>query len=415
MSDFSFRSWAPGIVNPHYSARSVYWTVFNHETNVSTEFLFKHDALIFKKTLPHATLYFHWFEDAFARLNVSVEPLQTHAELCRQRAQELRNTYGYLRLWFSGGADSQTALDSFVNNNIHLDEIILTQYPDNINNANPAETSDRENAIAALPALQRIKHKLTRTRVTLLRPGVDDISQWFNGATDPDKISGFDSLDGNLSFNMELGWALGVKLKNAPPTDFCDILGGSKVRLWKNKNKWYFYFIDSAIHDAMFSSRTEDFFVSRNIPDLYLKTAYMLQQFHINSNSTDLYVNNLHKTTLLAKIYNAAMGRASVHDVAAFKWYRDTYNPATWTKHLISGWNSTYFYKNVINSAEGQQWHKNFKTTMTSMLQEHSDEWNTDQFGNIVAVFGRKGHLSKFYCLNDGKTYNSEDAGWSDS
>jgi hypothetical protein len=389
--------------------------VFDHETNVSTEFLFKHDALIFKKTLPHATLYFHWFEDAFARLDVSVEPLLTHAELCRQRAQELRNTYGYLRLWFSGGADSQTALDSFVNNDIHLDEIILTQYPDNVNNVNPAETSDRENAIAALPALQQIKHKLTRTKVTLLRPGVDDINQWFNGATDPDKISGFDSLDGNVSFNIELGWALGVKLRNAPSTDFCDIMGGSKVRLWKNKDKWYFYFVDAAIPDAMFSSRTEDFFVSRTIPELFLKTVYLLRQFHTNSNSTDVYVNNLHKTTLLAKIYNAAMGRSSVHDVAAFKWYRDTYNPATWTKNFISGWNSTYFYKNVITSAEGQHWHKNFKTTMTAMIQEHSDEWNTDPFGNIVAAFGRKGHLSKFYCLNDGKTYTSQDAGWTDS
>lgn len=411
MSNFSFRPWTY-IDNPHYVARSIYWTVRNHESNVSTAFPLKHDALTYKKTLPHATVYFHWFDDALARLDVSVEPLQTHDELCRQRAQELRDTYGYLRLWFSGGADSQTALDSFVNNNIHLDEIVLTQYPDNVNNVNPAETSDRENAIAALPALQKIKHKLTRTKVTLLQPGVNDINEWFNGATEPDKISGFDSLDGNVSFNMELGWALGTKLKNQDPTDFCDILGGSKVRLWKNKNNWYFYFIDSAVHDAMFSSRTEDFFVSRTIPELYLKTVYMLRQFHINSNSSDQDVNTLHNTTRLGKIYNAAMGRTSVHDVAAFKWYRDTYKPDVWNRHLISGWNSTYFYKNVISSAEGQHWYKNFRTTMTAMLRDHNDEWNTDQFGNVVAAFGRKAHLSKFYCLNDGKIYDSTQVGW---
>ncbi|WP_353482066.1 hypothetical protein [Haliscomenobacter sp.] len=381
---------------------------------MSTEFLFKHDALIFKKTLPHATLYFHWFEDAFARLNASVEPPQTHAELCRQRAQELRNTYSYLRLWFSGGADSQTALDSFVNNNIHLDEIILTTFPDNINSATPASTSDREIAIAAIPALQQIKQKLALTKITILLPTASDVGEWFNGATDPDKISGFDTVDGNLAFSMDLGWALGTKLKDPGPVDFCDIIGGSKVKLWKNKNKWYFYFIDTSIHDAMFSSRTEDFFVSRNIPELYLKTVYMLRQFHINLNSTDLFVKDLPNTTALGKIYNAAMGRSSVHDIAAYKLYRDTYNQASWDKHLISGWSSTNFYKNVINSAEGQQWHKNYKTSMTAMIQEHSDEWNTDQFGNAVAVFGRKGHLSKFYCLNDSKTYTSQDAGWTD-
>jgi hypothetical protein len=317
-----------------------------------------------------------------------------------------------LRLWFSGGADSQTALDSFVNNNIHLDEIILTTFPDNINSATPASTSDREIAIAAIPALQQIKQQLALTKITILLPTASDVGEWFNGATDPDKISGFDSLDGNLAFHMDLGWALGTKLRDPGPVDFCDIMGGSKVKLWKNKNKWYFYFTDTSIHDAMFSSRTEDFFVSRTIPDLYLKTVHMLRQFHINSNSTDLFVNNMPKTTALGKIYNAAMGRSSVHDIAAYKLYIDTYNPAAWDKYLITGWSSTNFYKNVITSAEGQQWHKNYKTTMTAMIQEHSDEWNTDQFGNVVAAFGRKGHLSKFYCLNDGKTYTPQDAGW---
>ena len=408
MSNFSFRSWAPGIENPHYPTRSVYWTVLNHETNTSTFFQFKHDALTYKKKLLHSTVYFHWFEDSFARLNLSVEPFQTHNELCRQRAQELRDTYGYLRLWFSGGADSQTALDSFVNNGIHLDEIIVTTFPDNVNNNSPATTSDREIAIAAIPALQSIKNKLTGTKITILLPNATDISAWFNGATEPDNISGFDSMDGNLAFAMDLGWALGVKLKDSGPLDFCDILGGSKVKLWKNKNKWYFYFLDSALHDAMFSSRTEDFFVSRNIPNLYLKTVYMLRQFHINSNSADSIVNTMPKITAMAKIYNAAMGRSPVHDIAAYKLYVETYNPEAWNKLRITGWNSASFYQNVINSAEGEQWYKNYNTTMTAMIQEHPDEWNTDPSGNIVpASFGRKGHLSKFYCLDDGKSYNS--------
>jgi len=413
MSNFSFRSWAPGIENPHYATRSIYWSVFNHETNASVDFQFKHDALTYKKTLPHATVYFHWFDDAFARINVSVEPQQTHNELCRQRAQELRDTYSYLRLWFSGGADSQTALNSFIDNDIHLDEIILAQYPDNINNINPAETSDRENAIAALPALERIKDKLTRTKVTLLRPTVNDIGEWFNGATDPDKISGFDSLDGNNCFAIELGWALGVKLKTPPPLDFCDIIGGSKVRLWKNSNRWYFYFPDSACHDSIFSSRTEDFFVSRTIPELYLKTVHMLKQFHTNANSTDQFVNNMHKITALAKTYNAVIGRESVHDIASYKMWDATHDPEIWKKHQLSGWASIYFFKNVINSAEGQQWYKNYKTTMAAMVHEHSDEWNTDPLGNIVPpVFGRIGHVSKFYCLNDGAAYNSTQVGY---
>jgi len=413
MSNFSFRAWAPQIDNPHYPTRSIYWSVFNHETNASTVFQFKHDALVFKKTLPHATVYFHWFDDAFARLDVSVEPLQTHDELCRQRAQELRDTYGYLRFWFSGGTDSQTALDSFVNNNIHLDEIILSTYPDNVNNVDPASTSDRETAIAAMPVLQQIKDKLTRTKITILRPTANDVGQWFNGETDPDRISGFDSVDGNVTFSMDMGWAFGVTLRDPTSLDFCDITGGAKVKLWKNHNNWYFYFPDAALHDTAFSSRTEDFFISRSYPELYLKTVYMLKQYHENSNSTELFVNTMPKITSMAKIYNAAMGRSPVHDISSYKLYHDTYKPELWNKFRLTSWQAQAFYRNVINSAEGQQWYNNYRTTIDTMIQEHADEWNTDLHGNSVpATFGRRAHLSRFYCLNDGKNYNSTDVGY---
>ena len=414
MNNFSFRSWAPYIDNPHYPTRSVYWTVINHETNASTVFQFKHDALVFKKTLPHSTVYFNWFEDAFARLNVAVQPIHTHDELCRQRAQELRDTYGYLRFWFSGGTDSQTALDSFVNNNIHLDEIILSRYPDNINNVDPTSTSDRETAVAAMPALQRIKDKLTRTKITILLPTANDVGQWFNGETDPDRISGFDSVDGNVTFSIDLGWSLGVTLKKPTSLDFCDIIGGSKVKLWKNQDRWYFYFPDTALHDAAFSSRTEDFFISRSHPELYLKTVYMLKQYHENSNSTESFVNTMPNITAMAKIYNTAMGRSPVHDIASYKLYRDTYRPEIWDKLRLTSWSGQSFYQNVIRSVEGEQWYKNYRTTMSTMIQEHADEWNTDPYGNIVpATFGRRGHLSRFYCLNDGKNYSSTQVGYS--
>jgi hypothetical protein len=52
-------------------------------------------------------------------LNVSLN------EIYRIRAQQLRQKYDYLVLYFSGGADSTVVLQSFVNNNIKLDEIVV--------------------------------------------------------------------------------------------------------------------------------------------------------------------------------------------------------------------------------------------------------------------------------------------------
>jgi hypothetical protein len=47
------------------------------------------------------------------------------SEVYRLRAQQLRDKYKYLMLWFSGGADSAVILQTFIDNNIHLDEVVV--------------------------------------------------------------------------------------------------------------------------------------------------------------------------------------------------------------------------------------------------------------------------------------------------
>ena len=51
------------------------------------------------------------------------EPPESLNELYRIRAQQIREKYDYLVLWFSGGADSTNVLDAFLKNNIKLDDV----------------------------------------------------------------------------------------------------------------------------------------------------------------------------------------------------------------------------------------------------------------------------------------------------
>lgn len=55
----------------------------------------------------------------------SKEPEEELEFLYAQRARQLRNDYDWLALHYSGGSDSQNVLDTFIKNNIHLDEVIL--------------------------------------------------------------------------------------------------------------------------------------------------------------------------------------------------------------------------------------------------------------------------------------------------
>jgi hypothetical protein len=67
----------------------------------------------------------HWnFNDTvYASCDWTHEPEESLSKLYCQRAQQLREQYDHLVLWFSGGADSTNILNTFVNNNIKLDEV----------------------------------------------------------------------------------------------------------------------------------------------------------------------------------------------------------------------------------------------------------------------------------------------------
>ena len=53
------------------------------------------------------------------------EPSESWKLIIKERAEQLRDENKYLRLWYSGGEDSQTILNCFIENNIPIDEIAL--------------------------------------------------------------------------------------------------------------------------------------------------------------------------------------------------------------------------------------------------------------------------------------------------
>ena len=61
-------------------------------------------------------------DEVFGLYDWSTEPVASLPDLYRARAQQLRDQYDYLVLWYSGGADCDNILDTFVDNNIRLDE-----------------------------------------------------------------------------------------------------------------------------------------------------------------------------------------------------------------------------------------------------------------------------------------------------
>tara|TARA_R110000823_G_scaffold207786_11_gene338335 strand:- start:2607 stop:3752 length:1146 start_codon:yes stop_codon:yes gene_type:complete len=64
-------------------------------------------------------------DDIFSKHDWTVEPEKSLDDLYAVRAQQLRNDYDWLCLSFSGGSDSVNILQTFVKNNIQLDELLI--------------------------------------------------------------------------------------------------------------------------------------------------------------------------------------------------------------------------------------------------------------------------------------------------
>jgi hypothetical protein len=93
----------------------------------------------------------------FESIDWTIEPQEDILELYKRRAQQLRDKYDYIVLWWSAGADSNTALESFLLNGIHIDEIVTY--------CNYDTTGDKNNILNAevfhnvIPGAERIKEK----------------------------------------------------------------------------------------------------------------------------------------------------------------------------------------------------------------------------------------------------------------
>ena len=101
-------------------------------------------------------------EQFYDQIDWTVEPRANIHELYARRARELREKYDYLVLHFSGGHDSGAILETFMINDIKLDEVNIAA-PQLIIDPDPndrtAKNTYAEVALCATPNAQYVKEK----------------------------------------------------------------------------------------------------------------------------------------------------------------------------------------------------------------------------------------------------------------
>ncbi len=231
-----------------------------------------------------------WFfnEETFVPFAWSQEPQADINELYRQRAQQLRDTYDYIRIEASGGSDSNTAIFSFLLNGIHLDEIVY-RYPKlggetwqtNIVDQTAANQLS-EYEFAARPLLKWIADNYPATKITMLDysenvsdPDFDKDETWIFATKhwlSPSYCMGkFDNYHKSFRHIADRG------------TRICIIYGADKPKIFIKDNKYFLYFLDHFTGHCTpevgeYTNVTnEPFFWTPDLPELIAKQAHMVK------------------------------------------------------------------------------------------------------------------------------------------
>jgi len=123
-----------------------------------------------QKTLAEITWNFH--NDIFNQIDWLTEPDLSLDILYKMRAQQIRDRYDYVIVMCSGGADSTNVIKSFLDNNIHVDEIVAGAPMSGLNNWNwndqdtSVNNTISETKYALFPLLTSIASQYPNVKIT---------------------------------------------------------------------------------------------------------------------------------------------------------------------------------------------------------------------------------------------------------
>lgn len=276
-------------------------------------------------------VHFYFADDAHSNHDWTVEPAEHINDLIDQRILQLRDQYGYVALWYSGGYDSQTILDGFLRTNTRLDEVLIyhRKWIDHAVN--------QEEKVAYRYATYVKKNFQPWLKIRVVEYDPDAIfdfykhygSDWIYN--EPGSFPGFTKQNRANTARWQKEFQ---RLQFQPGR--IDINGVDKPRLNLYQNNWYSQMADNTVN-YYFDCKYDLFYISPEATKLYIKQCWLaIKWMEQQPDCSHKWVHSLQSNGVGPEVYqqwNRAVGRSSCHDPlsagGAFKfvWYGGIHAP----------------------------------------------------------------------------------------
>jgi hypothetical protein len=257
-----------------------------------TKFYNKTLALIESKKTGYKPIWI-FNDDVYGKINWSI-PIETPLEkLYARRAQQLRDTYDYIILSYSGGADSLNMLRVFLDNNIFIDEIMMCIPEPDRKNLKDGDTSIRnimgEVEYVAIPYIKSIQNILdSKTKITIQdisKPLIEILKKddWIENF-DPGVRCNPTPLSSQYLNVIDEHF---LKLSNTGKK-ICKLYGIDKPLVICNGTDYHAYFQDASVYHVGISELsgskhindrivTELFYWNAEVPEIVVKQAQLIK------------------------------------------------------------------------------------------------------------------------------------------
>jgi hypothetical protein len=327
----------------------------------------------------------HWdFNEAlFSSYDWTIEPKSTISQLYKKRAEDLRTKYDYIVLMYSGGADSFNVLDTFLSNDIKLDEVASF--------VNYDATSDKENYLnseiykVSIPTINELKTTypwLNYRLIDLTNLTIDFFK------SDQNKFDWIYKLNSAFNPNAASREELPLKIKEwcdiiNTGKKFCILWGHDKPRISQKENKFIFRFIDIIDNACTVKSMAgqlpytdELFYWSPSMPEIVIKQSHLIKNYLNSNNIINLPFISTKKSDLAYKTINGVnfwLDNHGVHSLIYPNWNINTFSLGKPASLILTPRDNWFF--NVSNQHEFKQ---HYHIGLTKLWQTIPEYWKND-------------------------------------